>query len=221
MAALINREHELTAARESAVRDLLPALVAVAESADEVEDEFIEVLRSPKVVAERFDRLQLEAMERVDVMVRAPIVATTRGNQAEFTALRRGVLFRGLYDREGLDDPEIRPHLARWQEAGEEIRVFPRDLPLKLALFDARAAIMPLPTPGHANGVTSVLIRNEALGAGLQIMFDHLWDQALPFESWSRRRKKDAPRPSSSNAGASPAPDQSLRRRAPRAAESK
>ncbi len=142
MPALLNRERELALVREQAIHDFLPTLVAVAESADEVEDEIIEVLRSPRVVAERFDRLQLEALERVDVMVRAPIVATTRGNQAEFTALKRGVRFRGLYDREGLEGAEIRPHLTRWGEAGEEIRVFPSDLPLKLASFDSRAAIM-------------------------------------------------------------------------------
>jgi len=183
LAALLDRERERGLARERAVRELLPTLAAVAESAEDVEDELIEVLRSPKVVAERFDRLQLEAVERVDVMVRAPIVATTRGNQAEFTALKRGVRFRGMYDREGLEDPEIRPHLARWREAGEEIRVSSTELPMKLALFDARVAIMPLPTPGRANGVTSVLIRNEALGAGLQVMFDHLWDGAEPWES--------------------------------------
>jgi HTH-type transcriptional regulator, sugar sensing transcriptional regulator len=180
MAALMDREKELALDRERAARAALPNLVSLAESADEVEDEIIEVLRSPNVVSQRFDRLQLEAVERVDVMVRAPIVATTRGNQAQFTAQKRGVAFRGLYELAAMNDPEVAPYLGRWQEAGEEIRIFRGALPMKLALFDGRIAIMPLPTPGHANGVTSVLIRNEALGAGLQVMFDHLWQKAEP-----------------------------------------
>src|SRR5947209_574697 len=65
-----------------------------------------------------------------------PPVATRRNSRPSSVAFG----FRGLYDREGLEDAEIRPHLTRRREAGEGIRVFPSDLPLKLASFDSRAA---------------------------------------------------------------------------------
>jgi sugar-specific transcriptional regulator TrmB len=179
--ALLERHRQLLQEQEQAVDDLLPRLESIAAGAEKVEEEVIEVLRSPNAVSDRFDRLQLEAADEVDVMVKAPIVLSSGGNPAELTALRRGVRYRGLYEQRILDHPEVRPHLARWLEAGEQVRVYPRALPLKMALFDGRITFLPLPTPGHANGVTSVLIRHETLGTGLQILFNHLWADSEPF----------------------------------------
>ena len=192
---LLERDREELQAREEVAEGLLPRLEALSKSAHDVEEQVIEVLHSPKAVAERFERLQLEATTEVDVVVKNPIVLTNRGNPAELAALKRGVRYRGLYERAILEHSEVHPHLAQWYEAGEDLRVYPGELPLKLALFDSRSAFLPLPTPGSPNGITSLLIRHDALGAGLQTLFDHLWARAEPFQPATG--KKRARRPTS------------------------
>jgi hypothetical protein len=97
------------------------------------------------------------------------------------SALKRGVRNRGLYEEAVLDLPGVKAWMGTWAEAGEEIRIHPGELPIKLALADRRNVLMPLPTPSQANGVTAILIRHSALGQALHILFEHLWQQSRPF----------------------------------------
>lgn len=143
-------------------------------------EEVVEVLRSPGAVAERFERLQLSATREIHVLVKAPVLVTREGNPAQAQMAARNVRYRGLYERAVLDDPEVGPYLEQWIAAGEEARLFPGELPLKLAIFDGRSVLMPLETPGRGSGVTSVLIRHEALGCALVLLFEALWDRSEP-----------------------------------------
>jgi hypothetical protein len=77
--------------------------------------------------------------------------------------------------------PNVRSWIARWVAAGEEVRIYPGTLPIKMAMADRRHVLMPLPTPGHATGVTAVLIRHPDLGEALHLLFEQLWEQSEPF----------------------------------------
>lgn len=180
-------DHERTETAEALARKEVVAK-ELAQSLSELhptaatsgEAELVEVIRNPRAVAERFSRLQLGANESIEMFVKAPIVHSG-GNPEEDVALDRGVRVRSLYEQAILDDQAIRPHLQRWVEAGEEARVYHGELPFKLALFDAKTALMPLETPETHRDVTSILIRNAGLGRGLAMLFDRLWAEAAPI----------------------------------------
>jgi hypothetical protein len=161
---------------------VIDSLAKMAEQAgSRVAEEVVEVLRSPQTVAERFERLQLGASREIHVLVKAPVLVTRGGNPAQARMSARHVRYFGLYERAVLDDPEVGPHLRSWVAGGEQARVFPGELPLKFAVFDRRAVLMPLETPGQGSGVTSVLIRHESLGSGLVLLFESLWTQSAPL----------------------------------------
>jgi hypothetical protein len=160
-----------------------PQLEEVAAAEEELEEEMIEVLRSRQTISERFERLQLEAEHETDVLVKAPALATRAGNPAELRALKRGIRIRGLYEERALDSPDVAPHLTSWEAAGEEIRIYPGELPLKAAIFDRQRVLIPLEATKAHDRVTSLLIRHPSLGLALHILFEHLWEQAYPLST--------------------------------------
>lgn len=193
--SLMRREKEELLHRESVAQKLTEHLSSLAEPTEAGAEELIEVIRNPRAVAERFERLQLEAERQIDVMIKAPILNPQRNNPAQEKAQRRGVHCRGLYERAALADPAIQPHLEAWIAAGEDARVYDGDLPHKLAIFDSEVVLLPLIRPGHQT--RTLVVRHEQLAKSLSILFKFLWDQAKPLPVPGRKRTKSTggPRP--------------------------
>ena len=180
LARLLERERAGLQSRERHLEEALPRLTELFEQRAGVTGEIVEVLRTPRLVGERFDRLQAEARHTVDVVVRGP-VQVGGANEAEVAALRRGVRARAIYDRAVLDDPSVGRHLGSWISEGEQARVYPGELPMKFALFDAQVVMMPLVAPG-VTGVVAIIVRNHQLAAALGMLFETLWEHAASLE---------------------------------------
>ena len=163
--------------------------------------EFIQVLRDPRVIGERFERLQLEAERQVDIMVRAPILNPRRDNPAQEKAQRRGVRFRCLYEPAAIEDAEIKPYLEGWIAAGEEARVYDGKLPHKVAIFDAEVVLLPLIMGGEQ--MRALFIRHQQLAQGLSMLFEFLWQHAEPISSKEKKPFK-TPKSSSERRKATP-----------------
>ncbi len=137
----------------------------------------IEVLRRPEHIALRFQQLQQEAEWEILVFVKAPRVGGA-SNPAEREALRRGVRMAGIYERALLSDPEYVAELRGFAEEGEEARAVDV-LPMKLAVFDRRQALMPVAsTHDPALPFTPVIVHDPGLAAVLGAAFDHIWGTA-------------------------------------------
>jgi sugar-specific transcriptional regulator TrmB len=180
LAALLERERAELRAHEQHVDQVLPQLVELFDRCAGQDGEVVEILRTPKVVAERFDRLQSEAVETIDVMIQGPI-EVGGSNEAEAAALRRGVRVRVVYGRRVLADPEVSRYLDEWASAGEQARCYPGDLPMKFALFDSHTVVMPLSGPS-SGGVAAIIVRHPELAAALEMVFSSLWHQAEPLK---------------------------------------
>ena len=177
---LLERERAVLDEREQHVRDVLPELSELFAQRGPVDGELVEILRTPAVVSERFDRLQTEVQETIDIVVRGPI-EIGGSNQAETEALGRGVRCRAIYAESALEHPTMVQNLSTWVTQGEEARVFRGELPMKFAVFDGQTVLMPLVAPG-VSGVVVVLVRNAELGAALGYLFDTLWAEAHPID---------------------------------------
>lgn len=177
--SLVVREREALSQREQILNQLAEELKSFSTpAAADLDAEQIQVIRDPRVVAERFERLELEAKRQIEVFCKAPFFFRA-GNPPQKKVMRRGIEVRSLYERAILNAPEIKPYLSTWIAAGEAARVHDGELPHKLALFDRQNILLPLVT---ARGPARVLfIRHPQLAASLGLLFDFLWDRAEPL----------------------------------------
>jgi sugar-specific transcriptional regulator TrmB len=177
--ALVVREKQLLSDRERIARELAETLEPLAASAEFALDDAVQVIRSRQVIAERFDRLQLEAERTVDVIIKAPILNPRKDNPAQQKAQRRGVHFRGLYERAAVEDPVIKPYIQGWIASGEEARVYEGELPYKLLIFDEEIVLMILTRRGGQS--SALFVRHEPLAKSLIQWFNFLWKEAKPL----------------------------------------
>jgi sugar-specific transcriptional regulator TrmB len=184
--ALIEREREVLANRKALASELALRMAPLAYSAEATPEELIQVVRNPKVIAERFDRLQLESKRQVDAIIKAPILNPANGNPAQLKAQRRGVHYRGLYEGAAIEEPSVKPFIESWIAAGEEARVYDGELPNKLIIFDREAVLLPLTMPGDQ--MRALFIRHPQLAMSLSVLFEFLWERAEPIALRGRKR---------------------------------
>ena len=173
--SLIVQEKEAISAREKIAAQLGHKLSSIRETADTASDELIQVIRSPRGVAERYQRLQLEAERQIEGFVKAPLFVTT-GNPAQEKAQRRGVHYRALYERAVFNDPAVTTYLSDWVAHGEEVRIYDGELPHKLVIFDRKRVLAHLSMPGDQ--MRTLYIQHPELAASLGIAFEALWAQS-------------------------------------------
>jgi DNA-binding NarL/FixJ family response regulator len=143
--------------------------------------ELIEVVTGKDHIARRFVHLESGAQREILVFDRPPYVlppghATQR--DAELALLARGVSVRCVYDRSCLDDSGGAELLTALSRAGEQIRLA-ADLPVKVAIFDRSAALLPLSEESGDDRV--VIIRRSTMLTVLIAFFEQVWREAVPF----------------------------------------
>lgn len=177
--ALLQREKHDLVQREELAGQLAERLAPLAESGDETPDALIQVLRTPQVISDRHDRLQLEADRTIDIITKPPIINPHGDNPAQRKAQQRGVRVRGLYERATIEHPAIKPFLKGWINSGEVARAYDGELPHKLAIYDGHTVLLTLVMPGEQT--RSVLIKHPHLARSLGIMFESFWNEAEPL----------------------------------------
>lgn len=143
--------------------------------------ELIEVVTGKDHIARRFVHLEATAQREILVFDRPPYVlppghATQRA--AELELLARGVSVRCVYDRSCLDDSGAADLLTALSRAGEQLRLA-ADLPVKVAIFDRSAALLPLSEESGDDRV--VIIRRSTMLTVLVAFFEQVWREAVPF----------------------------------------
>lgn len=189
--SLIAREKEEILQREELAGQLVKQLSLAAAPVETGPEEFIQVIRSPRGVAERFERLELEAEERIEVFVKPPAFVRP-GNPLQEKAGKRGVLLRGLYERAAVEAPDVKPYLAKWISVGEEVRIHEGELPHKLAIFDRHSVLVHLTMPGDQ--MRTLFIRHTELATSLGMLFDSLWMDATPLQPEGGRKATSPPK---------------------------
>jgi len=175
---LMAADKETLLYRERLTTEVIDRISTLEERAETAPNEVIQVLRSARAVADRFERLELEAERQIDIWTKPPFFSRN-GNPSIKKALRRGLKARSLYEKAALDDPAIKPFISGWLAAGEEARIYDGELPHKLAIFDLQVVLMPLIRPGEQT--KTILIRHEELAQSLSLAFQFVWDRSEPI----------------------------------------
>lgn len=141
--------------------------------------EHLEIVRGREAVAHRF--LQLEQTTRHELLVldRPPYAQdAAEPNLGELELLSRGVRCRGIYAPEAIEQAAGLEVLRQAVDAGEQARVH-ADLPLKLAISDRSAALLPL--SGEQSTDSALVIHASTLLDALIALFEMLWKTAVPL----------------------------------------
>lgn len=177
--ALVVREEQTLAERQQIAKELAEVLAPLAADTESALDDSVQVIRTPQLLGERFQRLQLEATRLIEVVVKAPILTPKASNPAQKKTMARGVHGKGLYERAALEDPNVQPFIAGWLAGGEEARVYDGELPTKMVIFDREIVLAALTR--HTGHVASMLIRNAPFAQCMGILFDYFWQQSKPL----------------------------------------
>jgi DNA-binding CsgD family transcriptional regulator len=91
--------------------------------------------------------------------------------------LARGVRFRNIYAKEALGVPGYEEMVRLCIAGGWELKMLP-EIPMKMVLVDARAALLPLDPTGVGG---AVLVRAPVIVESLRMFFELLWHRATPL----------------------------------------
>lgn len=177
LSALLTRQrHELEQA------ELAAALLAEefrAEAAEPAVHDLLEVVTGAEAVAQRFLQLQLGAENEVCALVAArPTTVPIRENDAEEEAVRRGVAYRVVIEREVVTGPDGIADVSAALGRDEQVRVMD-SVPTRLVVADGAVAMVPLTR--RSAQPAALVVHASGLLAALGALFEGVWRQAMPL----------------------------------------
>jgi len=142
-------------------------------------DSLLEVVVGKEAISSRFAQLLTRTSASLSVLDRPPYAASSEASdQTVRRLLRQGVVVRGIYSPESLDRPGALDEAMSARVAGEESRVHPH-VPMKLAIFDERTALLPLSVDQLVD--SALVVHESSLLSALLEMYGLLWRDAVPI----------------------------------------
>ncbi|RSN27263.1 helix-turn-helix transcriptional regulator [Amycolatopsis sp. WAC 01416] len=115
-----------------------------------------------------------------------PYFTGGRRNLLEEEQLRRGITYRCVYSGASFGNPGyLAENILPCLRAGEQARLLP-ELPVKLTLFDDRAATIALTIREADRNQSIVVVRPCSLFSALEGLFETSWAAALPLDRQGR-----------------------------------
>ncbi|WP_158641321.1 LuxR C-terminal-related transcriptional regulator [Amycolatopsis eburnea] len=96
----------------------------------------------------------------------------------------RGVRLRNVYERAALEFEGAKGVVEASIAAGWIMRVAP-ELPMKMVIADQHSALLPLDPSGMEG---AVFVRSPTIVAGLRMLFELVWSQAVPIGDGGQQR---------------------------------
>ena len=153
--------------------------------------ELIEVVTGVDAIRHRYLQVQKAARTEIRTFVTAPFVAVPPSeNTAETAAVDRGVSFRVVLERSVLAEPGGIQESIDALLNGVQVRVV-ESLPMKLMLADDDLALVPL-AAGEGDEPGAVLLQRSGLLAGLEALFETVWQHAYPLDATKLTADGDA-----------------------------
>jgi sugar-specific transcriptional regulator TrmB len=177
LVSFVARQKQTVSERERIAKGLGETLGPLAADTKSGLDGTVQMLRTPHVITERWQRCQLESKRSVESFVKAPIFSFS--NPAQQKTAKRSLPHRGVYEREVIEDPRVLANLEDWLAGGEESRVYDGELPYKMVIYDRQAVLLTLVRP--SGQPSAMFVRHAPFAKSLGILFDYFWQQARPL----------------------------------------
>jgi sugar-specific transcriptional regulator TrmB len=148
--------------------------------------DYIEVLRDPGAVNERFGELQALVKKEILVFTKAPYATPPQENVAGL-AVAQSHVARSVYELSLFEDRAATEGVRKFIEAGEEARFVP-ELPLKLVIIDETIVLFGMQDPVAARSdFTMMVVEHRSLAKVLRTAFNAYWEQGLTFDEASKQ----------------------------------
>jgi sugar-specific transcriptional regulator TrmB len=187
-ARLVQAHRDRVAALEDDARSLTDELRAAYQAGRRYTDplDYIEVIRAPEAVANRFNELQAGVEREMLVFSKAPAAVSVNENLVGLQLARRRVL-RSMYEFSVLEDETQLEAVRAFLEAGEKAR-FVEALPMKLGIIDERTVLFAMPDPiAGRDDLTTLVIEHPHLAHTLKIGFESVWRTGVSFTQACRQ----------------------------------
>jgi sugar-specific transcriptional regulator TrmB len=171
------------------VSELAPAFKAGQQQTDPLE--YIEVLRDPGAINERFGELQAQIRDEILVFTKPPY-ATPPQENVEGLEVTRTHVARSVYETSALDDADVAAGIRRFIAEGEEAR-FVDHLPLKLVIIDETIVMFGMEDPVAAgvarrgSDLTIMVVEHPALARILKTAFLATWESGMTIDEAEAR----------------------------------
>ncbi|MEU8222396.1 helix-turn-helix transcriptional regulator [Kribbella sp. NPDC048915] len=153
-------------------------------------ENLVEVIVGQEAIAARFAQLLTGTRHELQVIDRPPYASKTGESEPRVRGLlSEGVVVHGLYSPDSLDIPGAVDDAYSAVDAGETSRIHPQ-VPMKLAVFDRKIALLPLSVDQLVD--SALVVHPCALLDALMEMFWLLWDQAVPVVPSAKADPTDA-----------------------------
>lgn len=179
---LARREEEVRRAQEEFAAGQAAALeILEARAADAGDGHRYEELSSIEEIQDRLEHLTHSCTERLlsfhpgGAQPRAQLEAS---KPLDTALLRRGVVMRTLYQDSVRNDQDTFRYAQWLTGAGGQVRTAPV-LPIRMVLFDATAALLPVDPSNTAAG--AVQFTGRGVITALTALHETVWEQAAPF----------------------------------------
>ena len=142
----------------------------------------LDVVIGPAAVAQRFAQLQAAARSEILALVRPQVaVVSAEENEEEGEALYRGIDYKVILERGGLEQPGLYERAMATAAFGQEQRVVEK-VPMRMMIVDREFALLPLSSEQDSDGPTgALLVHPSGLLDALLALFDYLWSSASPL----------------------------------------
>jgi hypothetical protein len=143
--------------------------------------ELVQVVVGADQVLQRLEYLQLNAETELLALVQAKVeIPETCEGEAESVAVQRGVSYRVVIERAGLNGPPSERTLSSAVPVGEQLRVI-ESVPTKMVIADRCTVMLPLSVPGSTDdGPMALISRAPGLVNAMIGLFESIWQRALP-----------------------------------------
>ncbi|WP_328999732.1 LuxR C-terminal-related transcriptional regulator [Kribbella sp. NBC_00709] len=153
-------------------------------------ENLVEVIVGQEAIAARFSQLLNGTRTQLLVLDRPPYASRPGDSDPKVRGLLGdGVVVHGIYSPDSLDIPGGVDEAYSAADAGETSRVHPQ-VPMKLAVFDGKIALLPLAVDQLVD--SALVVHPCALLDALIEMFWLLWDQAVPVVPSAKADPTDA-----------------------------
>jgi hypothetical protein len=157
-------------------------------------DGYVEVLTNNEQIHEKYVSLKNATEHELIAFVKPPFAhegnksRIERQDEVDSQRLRNGIISKAIYE---IPSAEIAsfliPHIEKNISEGGEGRML-EEVPIKLHIFDERFVLMALKNPDKSNSkLTMVCIEHPDLAKANKILFEHLWEKAIPFEEYKTK----------------------------------
>jgi len=153
--------------------------------------DYIQIIRDKKTIIDKVYSLENKARKEILGFDKPPYAMNikTNKNEPELESLKRGVIYKTLYEIPENITPDFIKRVEMYKNYGEEVRLFYK-LPMKMMIFDDNKVLFVLSDKIATQlSLTSMLVEHVDIVKAFKITFFSIWEKSITFDKYIEKIK--------------------------------